>query len=126
MFVITTLFLSLCLSLPTRHPLQKCHHFSTQVREPHGDSDCTSPACQGNAHRVDGAAVVSSTAYDDVYLIIPRPKPAAPKPGGDIMLLVRIHATAINPVDYKLPAMIGGKLTGLDFAGVRGDSSCGL
>ena len=26
--------------------------------------------CQANAHRVDGAAVVSFTAYDDVYLIM--------------------------------------------------------
>ena len=25
---------------------------------------------EGNAHRVDGVAVVSFTAYDDVYLII--------------------------------------------------------
>ena len=34
-----------------------------EVRKPHGDSDCTSPACQGNAHRVFGVTVVSFAAY---------------------------------------------------------------
>merc|ERR1719345_394142 len=54
------------------------------------------------------------------------PQPSAPGPG-ETMLRVRVHAAAINPVDYKLPAMIGGSTTGLDFAGevqdVYNDSS---
>ena len=33
-------------------------------------------------------------------------------------LLVKVHAAAINPVDYKMPRMILGPVMGLDFAGV--------
>merc|ERR1712179_399222 len=33
-------------------------------------------------------------------------------------ILVKVHAAAINPVDYKLPRIILGPVMGLDFAGV--------
>lgn len=43
---------------------------------------------------------------------------AVPEPKAD-ELLVRVHAAALNPVDYKLPAMVfAGKVVGLDVAGV--------
>ena len=33
-------------------------------------------------------------------------------------VLISIKAAAINPVDYKLPSLILGRIVGLDFAGV--------
>mmetsp|Transcript_9824 Transcript_9824/g.14464 ORF Transcript_9824/g.14464 Transcript_9824/m.14464 type:complete len:361 (-) Transcript_9824:482-1564(-) len=32
-------------------------------------------------------------------------------------VLVKVHAAAINPVDYKLPGFVAGKVVGLDFCG---------
>uniref|UniRef100_A0A7S3LJ07 Enoyl reductase (ER) domain-containing protein n=1 Tax=Aplanochytrium stocchinoi TaxID=215587 RepID=A0A7S3LJ07_9STRA len=45
------------------------------------------------------------------------PMPRAPKKGSD-EVLVRVHAAAINPVDYKAPRLILGPVAGLDVAGV--------
>ena len=36
--------------------------------------------------------------------------------GSDI--LISVKAAAINPVDYKLPSLILGRIVGLDFSGV--------
>ena len=37
---------------------------------------------------------------------------------GDTDVLISIKAAAINPVDYKLPSFILGRIVGTDFAGV--------
>ena len=41
-------------------------------------------------------------------------RPGGPGPGE---ATVRIRAAGLNPVDYKLPALVGGETVGLDFAG---------
>ena len=43
------------------------------------------------------------------------PHPPSPKSG---QVLVSVVAAAINPVDYKLPKLIGGPVAGIDVAGV--------
>jgi len=43
--------------------------------------------------------------------------PAYPSPGTD-EVLIRVQAAAINPVDYKLPKIIGGSVVGFDVAGI--------
>jgi len=45
------------------------------------------------------------------------PIPPDPTPNSD-GVIIRVRAAAINPVDYKLPKMIGGAVVGLDVAGV--------
>jgi NADPH:quinone reductase-like Zn-dependent oxidoreductase len=45
------------------------------------------------------------------------PAPRTPKANSD-EVIVRVHAAAINPVDYKAPKAILGAIVGLDFAGV--------
>ena len=45
-----------------------------------------------------------------------------PKPSIDVLqpdeVLLRVKSAAINPVDYKLPRSIGGKVVGIDVSGV--------
>ncbi len=46
-------------------------------------------------------------------------------------VLVKIHSAAINPVDYKIPRILGGKVVGFDFCGTveqvgAGESSSSL
>lgn len=43
--------------------------------------------------------------------------PKYPSPGTD-EILVRVRAATINPVDYKIPKIVGGTVVGLDMAGV--------
>jgi len=43
--------------------------------------------------------------------------PKYPSPGTD-EVLVRVRAATINPVDYKIPKIVGGNVVGLDMAGV--------
>eukprot|EP00802_Teleaulax_amphioxeia_P017590 Tamp_17752.p1 GENE.Tamp_17752~~Tamp_17752.p1 ORF type:complete len:391 (-),score=91.40 Tamp_17752:198-1223(-) len=45
------------------------------------------------------------------------PAPRAPKANSD-EVIVRVHAAAINPVDYKAPKALLGPVAGLDLAGV--------
>jgi len=42
---------------------------------------------------------------------------AVPKPGPN-EVLIRVQAAAINPVDYKAPRLILGKIVGIDVAGI--------
>lgn len=44
--------------------------------------------------------------------------PAPVKPNDKDLLLIKVHAGAINPVDYKLPRLASGAVAGLDFCGV--------
>jgi len=44
------------------------------------------------------------------------PRPSSSPSAGE--LLVKVRAAGINPVDYKMPKMMGGPVMGLDFAGV--------
>lgn len=45
-----------------------------------------------------------------------------PKPSHDTLkpneVLLRVKSSAINPVDYKLPRLIGGKVVGIDVSGI--------
>jgi NADPH:quinone reductase-like Zn-dependent oxidoreductase len=45
-----------------------------------------------------------------------------PKPSHDTLkpneVLLRVKSAAINPVDYKLPRLIGGKVVGIDVSGI--------
>lgn len=43
------------------------------------------------------------------------PLPRAPR-GGE--LLLRVEAAGVNPVDYKLPRLVAGRITGMDVSGV--------
>jgi len=43
--------------------------------------------------------------------------PKYPSPGTD-ELLIRVRAATINPVDYKIPKIVGGTVVGFDMAGV--------
>jgi len=45
------------------------------------------------------------------------PIPPDPKPNTN-QVIIRVRAAGINPVDYKLPKIIGGSLVGFDVAGV--------
>jgi len=45
------------------------------------------------------------------------PIPPAPKPNSD-GVIIRVRAAGINPVDYKLPKIVGGAVVGMDVAGV--------
>jgi len=40
-----------------------------------------------------------------------------PKPTGAPQVEIKVHAAAINPVDYKVPKLINGPILGLDFCG---------
>ncbi len=39
-------------------------------------------------------------------------------------VLVRVHASAINPVDYKMGTLIAGKVVGYDFSGCVRACAC--
>jgi len=43
--------------------------------------------------------------------------PKDPKPNSD-GVIVRVKAAAVNPIDYKLPKMMGGAVVGFDVAGI--------
>jgi len=42
----------------------------------------------------------------------------APRKPGMNEVLVSVRAAGINPIDYKLPKLLGGPVAGLDLAGV--------
>ena len=42
----------------------------------------------------------------------------APRKPGTNEVLVSVRAAGINPIDYKLPKLLGGPVAGLDLAGV--------
>jgi hypothetical protein len=45
----------------TSDAIKKLSALQQRLSEPLGDSDCTSPSCQGTVYRVDGVTVVSLT-----------------------------------------------------------------
>jgi NADPH:quinone reductase-like Zn-dependent oxidoreductase len=78
-------------------------------------------------------ATMAAVVYDPAGPLGMRLAPAHPVPSpGPKQLLIRVHAAGINPVDYKLPSIMGrlirGKGVGLDFSGVverAGDAAGG-